>query len=121
MIVSRRDPVARFFFVLRKRFLNLGGRCRAAAQTLASVALVPLRPESGIPDRLTSEESVSPCVGSQPVFPPLQGGMDDSAGFPGDALDEADTLEVAVASAECVDCGGLRFLLRRDDLQSFCS
>ena len=54
------------------------------------------------------------------VFPPLQGGMDDSAGFPGDALEEADTLEVTVASAACADCGDLRYSLRRDDLQSFC-
>ena len=121
VIVSRPGPDARFFFVLRKRFLNLGGRGRAADQTLASETLVPLRPESGIPDRLTSDECVFPCVGSQPVFPPLQGGMDDSAGFPEDALDEADTLEVTVASAECADCGGLRYSLRRDDLQSFCS
>ena len=112
---------ARFFFVLRKRFLNLGGRGRAADQTLASETLVPLRPESGIPDRLTSDECVFPCVGSQPVFPPLQGGMDALTGFPEDALDEADTLEVTVASTECADCGGLRYSLRRDDLQSFCS
>ena len=121
VIISRPGPDARFFFVLRKRFLNLGGRGRAADQTLASETLVPLRPESGIPDRLTSDECVFPCVGSQPVFPPLQGGMDDLAGFPEDALDEADTLEVTVASAECADCGGLRYSLRRDDLQSFCS
>ena len=120
VIVSRPGPDARFFFVLRKRSLNLGGRCRAADQTLASVTLVSLHPESGIPDRLTSDECVSPCVGSQLVFPPLQGGMDDSAGFPGDALDEANTLEVTVASAECADCGGLRYSLCRDDLQSFC-
>ena len=42
--------------------------------------------------------------------------MDDLTGFPEDALDEADTLEVTVASAECADCGGLRYSLRRDDL-----
>ena len=114
-------PDAIFFFVLRKRFLNLDGRCRAADQTLASVTFVPLRPEGGIPDRPTSDECVPPCVGSQPVFPPLQGGMDDSAGFPGDALDKADTLEVTAASAECADCGGLKYSLRRNDLQSFCS
>ena len=102
------------------RFLNLGGRCRAADQTLASLTLVPFRPESGISDRLTSGECRH-CVGSQPVFPPLQGGMDDTTGFPGDALDEADTLEVTLASAECADCGGLRYSLQRDDLQSFLS
>ena len=61
---------------------------------LTSVMIILL-----IPDRLTSDECVAPCVGSQPVFTPLQSGMDDSAGFPGDALDEADTLEVTVASA----------------------
>ena len=73
VIVSRPGLDARFFFVLRKRFLNLAGRGRAADQTIASETLVPLRPESGIPDRLTSDECVLPCVGSQPVFPPLQG------------------------------------------------
>ena len=71
VIVSRPGSDARFFFVLRKRFLNLGGRGRAADQTLASETLVPLRPESGIPDRLTSDECVFPCVGSAAVFPPL--------------------------------------------------
>ena len=40
VIVSRPDPDTRFFFVLRKRFLNLGGRGRAADQTLASETLV---------------------------------------------------------------------------------
>ena len=68
VIVSRPGPDARFFFVLRKRFLNLGDRCRVADQTF-SVTLVLLRPESGIPDRLTSDECVSPYVDSQPVFP----------------------------------------------------
>ena len=58
-IVSRPGPDANFFFVLRKRILNLGGRCRAADQTLASLVLIPLRPESGIPDRLTSSECVA--------------------------------------------------------------
>ena len=77
MIVSRPGPDARFLFVLRKRFLNLGGRARAADQTLDSVTLVPLRSESGIADRFTSDECISSCVGSQPVFSPLQGGMDD--------------------------------------------
>ena len=76
VIVSRPGPDARFFFVLRKRFLNLGGRGRAADQSLASVTLVPLRPESGIPDRLHSDECVFPCVCRQPGFPPLQGGME---------------------------------------------
>ena len=33
-----------------------------ADQTLASETLVPLRPESGIPDRLTPDECVFPCV-----------------------------------------------------------
>ena len=42
--------------------------------------------------------------------------MNDFAGFLGDALDEGDTLEVTVASAECADCGGLKYSLRRDDL-----
>ena len=64
----------------------------------------------------TSDECVILCVGSQLVFPPLQGGIDDSAGFPDDAFDEADTLQVAVASAECVDCGGLRYSLSEYDL-----
>ena len=121
VIVSRLGPDARFFFVLRKRFLNLGGRRRAADQTLVSMTLVSLRTESGIPDRITSDECVSPCVASLPVFPPLQGGIDDSARFSSDAPDEADTLEVTVESAECADCGDLRYSLRRDDLQSFCS
>ena len=120
MVVSRPGPDAGFFFVLRKRSLNLGGRCRAADQILVSLTLVSLRPESGIPDRLASDECVSPCVGSQ-VFPPLQGGMDDSAGFQSDALDETDTLEVTVASAECADRGGLKYSLRGDDLTSFSS
>ena len=71
VIVSRPDPDARFFFVLRKRFLNLDGRGRAADQTLASDTLVSLRPESGIPDRLTSDECVFLCVSSQSVFPPV--------------------------------------------------
>ena len=62
MIFSRPGPDARFFFFLIKRFLNLGGRGRAADQTLASEPLVPLRPESGIPDRLNSDECVFPCV-----------------------------------------------------------
>ena len=101
VIVIRPGPDARFFFVLRKRFLNLGGRGRAADQTLASKMFIPLRPESSIPDRFTSDECVFPCLGSQPVFPPLQSGMDDSAGFPEDAPDEPNTLEVTVASAEC--------------------
>ena len=121
VIVSRPGPDARFFFVLRKRSLNLGGRGRAADQTLASESLVPLRPESSIPDRLNSDECVLPFIGSQPVFPPHQGVVDDLAGFPEDALDEADTLEVKVASAECADCGGLRCSLHRDDIQPFCS
>ena len=80
---------------------------------------VPLRPESGIPQRLIPNECVFSCVGSQLVFSPLQRGMDDSTGFPEDALDEADTLEVTAASTECADCGGLRYSLRRDDLQSY--
>ena len=46
------------------------------------------------------------CVDSLLMFPPLQGGMDDTTGFPSDALDEAGTLEVTLASAEC----GLRWL-----------
>ena len=117
MIVSRPGPDARFFFVLRKRFLNLGGRCRAADQTLASQTLVLLRLENGIPDHLTSDECIALCVASQPVFLPLQGDMADSVGFSGDALDKADTLEVTVASAECADCSGLRYSLRSDDLQ----
>ena len=105
VIVSRLGSDARFFFVLRKRFLNLGGRGRAADQNLASETLVPLRLKSGIPDRLTSDECVFPCVGSQPVFPSLQGGMDDSTGFPEDALDEASTKEVTFASAKCAGKG----------------
>ena len=119
VIVSRPGPDDRFFFVLRKRFLNLGGRCRAADQTLASVTLVPLRPEGGISDRFTSDACVPPCVGNLPVFPPLQGSMNDSAGCSGGALDEAGTLEETVASAECADCGDLSYSLRRDDLLSF--
>ena len=112
VIVSRPGPDASFFFVLRKRFLNLGGRGRAADQTLASETLLPLCPESGIPDCINSDECVFPCVGSQPVSSLLQGGMDALTGFPEDALDEADTLEVMVASAVCADCGGLRYSLR---------
>ena len=56
MIVSRPGPDAGFFFFLRKRFLNLGGRGRAADQTLGYVTLILLRPESGISDRLTPDE-----------------------------------------------------------------
>ena len=47
--------------------------------------------------------------------------MDDSAGFPSDALDEADTLEITVAFAENADNGGLKYSFRGDDLQYFCS
>ena len=82
VIISRSGPDARFVFVLRKRFLNLGGRGRAADQTLASETLVSLRPDSGISDRLKSDQCVFPCVGSQPVLSPLQGGMDDLTGIP---------------------------------------
>ena len=57
-IVRRPGPDANFL-VLRKRFLNLGGRCRAADQTLASLTLVPLCPGSGIPDSLISGECVA--------------------------------------------------------------
>ena len=119
VVVSRPGPDASFFFVLRKRFLNLGGRCRTADQAFAYLTLAPPRPGNGIPHHQTSDECVARCVGNQRVFPMLQDGMDDSAGFPGDALDEADSLEVTIASAECADCGGLRYSLRRYGFQSF--
>ena len=64
VIVSRPGPNARLFFVLRMGFLNLGDRGSAADQTLASKTLVPLRPESGIPDRLTSDVSPPASVAS---------------------------------------------------------
>ena len=63
-IVGRPGSDAIFCFVIRKRFLNLSGRSRAADQTLASETSIPLCLECGIPDRLTSEGWVSPCVGS---------------------------------------------------------
>ena len=56
------------------RFLNLGGRSRAADQTPAFLTLNPLHPESGIPDRLDLSESAA-------LFSRRQG----------EALDEADT------------------------------
>ena len=54
----------------------------------------PLRPESGILDR----RNLGGCA---VLFPRHQG----------EALDEADTLKIAHASAECADCGGLRKVL----------
>ena len=84
------------------RFLNLGGRSRAADQTPAFLTLDPLRPESGILDR----RDLSECAA---LFSQHQG----------DALDEADTLKVAHVSAECADRGGLRYPPRGDDTNYF--
>ena len=69
------------------------------------------------PDRFSSDECVFPCVDSHLVIPPPQGGMDDATGFPEDALDEADSFEVTVASAACPECSGLKNWLRRHDLR----
>ena len=62
--VSRPGPDARLFFVLRKRFLNLGGRGRAADQTLASQTLIPghalhekgLQRQIGVGTQVSSQE-----------------------------------------------------------------
>ena len=59
VVILRRPGPDANFLVLTKRFLNLGGRCRAADWTLASLILVPLRTESGIFDRLISGECVA--------------------------------------------------------------
>ena len=66
VIVSRPGPDASFYFLLRKRFLNFVGGCRAADQATAYLNWVLLRPENSIPDRYTSDERVAPCVGSKP-------------------------------------------------------
>ena len=65
MIIRRPSPDANFFLVLRKRFLNLGGRSRAADLILAFLTLDTLCNESGIPDRLVLVE----CVASVSVAP----------------------------------------------------
>ena len=62
--------------------MNLDSSGRAADLTLASVTLVPLRLESDIRDRLISDECVLPCVGSQPMFSPLQVSMDKISWVP---------------------------------------
>ena len=80
-----------------KRILNLGGRSRAADQTLAFLTLDPLRLESDFLHRRNLGECTALFSWHQR-----------------EALDEADTLEVTIASAECADCGDLRYSPRSD-------
>ena len=119
VIVCRPGPDANFFLVVRKRFLNLGGRFRSADQILAFLTRsAPPRERHSRSSRF--RRACRHCVGSASVFPRALGGTADRFGHPGDALDEADTLKVTLASAGCADCGGFRYSPRRDNLQSFC-
>ena len=93
-------PTLAASYFSEKRFLNLGGRSRAADQTLAFLTLDPLRPASGI--------LVCRDLGEYTAL---------FSWHQREALDEADTLEVTVASAECAGCGDLRYSLRRDNIK----
>ena len=114
VIVRRPGPDANFFLVLRKRLLNLRGRFRTADQTLAFQTLDPPRERHSRPSRL--RRVCHQSVHSAMQFRRALSGTAHTPGFPGDALDEADILEVTLAFAECGDCGGLKYSPRRNDL-----
>ena len=91
-------PTLAASYFSEKRILNLGGRFRAADQTLAFPTLDPLRLESDFLHRRILDECAALFSWHQ-----------------GEALDETDTLEVTIASAECADRGGLRYPSRSVD------
>ena len=95
-------PTLAASYFSEKRFLNLGGRSRAADQILAFQTLDPLRPASGI--------LVCRDLGEYTAL---------FSWHEREALDEADTLEVTIASAECADCGDLRYSPRSDKYKIF--